>query len=166
MKRLVSVMIGATVLLGVTAAYAATAGDPQDTRKGLDIARSSIRTVRIEGGALRARIVVSTYRPFDLSTGKGSFYWQIDSYGDGGIDYVVYLFGDPESVPAQPAFCLVKSKNPDLIFKAYVHVAVTDTRAVCGLPAHDLRMTKAIRWRLAGRLHGVIDRAPDKGWNG
>jgi len=83
----------------------------------------------------------------------------------GATDYVVYMFGDPDAVPAAPVFCLVKSTNPDRPYKAYVHVDATKRSVVCGLPARDLRTTKAIRWRLAGRLHGIVDRAPDSGWN-
>jgi hypothetical protein len=28
-----------------------------------------------------------------------------------------------------------------------------------------MKTTKTIRWRVAGRLHGTVDRAPDTGWN-
>jgi hypothetical protein len=76
------------------------------------------------------------------------------------------MFGDPNATPPRPLLCLVRSTNPERPFRAYVHVAATNTRVVCGLPARDLHMTKSVRWRLAGRLHGVIDRAPDSGWNG
>jgi hypothetical protein len=165
MRRIASMVITAALLLGASSAFAAGAGDPKDTAKGLDIATSSIRTVKVEPGVFRDRIKVSTYNRFDLSNGKGSFYWQIDSYGDGAVDYVVYMFGDPDAVPAAPVFCLVKSKNPDRPYKAYVHVDATKTSVVCGLPADDLKTTKTIRWRLAGRLHGTVDRAPDSGWN-
>src|SRR3954469_4044353 len=54
--------------------------------------------------------------------------------------------------------------EPDRPYKAYVHVAATSTSVVCGLPSEDLRATKTIRWRPAGRLHGTVDRAPDTGW--
>jgi hypothetical protein len=166
MRRIASSIVGTTLLLTAHAAFAASAGDPQDTPKGLDIARSSIRTVEIDKGVFRTRIGASTYEAFDLSKGKASFYWQIDSYGDRSVDYVVYMFGDPDSQPPEPLLCLVKSKNPDLVYKAYVHVAATDTRVACGLPARDLKTTKVIRWRLAGQLGDVIDRAPDSGWYG
>jgi hypothetical protein len=166
MRRIACLVAGTALLLTANAAFAASASDPQDTPKGLDIARSSIRTVKIADGVFRKRIAVTTYKPFDLSNGKGSFYWQIDSYGDTSVDYVVYMFGDPDAVPAQPIFCLVKSKNPNLTYRKYVHVAATATRVVCGLPARDLKTTKVIRWRLAGRLGDVIDRAPDSGWYG
>ncbi len=165
MRRIASTVIIAALLLAAPSAFAAVAGDPKDTAKGLDIATSSIRTVKVERGVFRDRIRVTTYNAFDLSNGKGSFYWQIDSYGDGATDYVVYMFGDPDAVPAAPVFCLVKSTNPDRPYKAYVHVDATKRSVVCGLPARDLRTTKAIRWRLAGRLHGIVDRAPDSGWN-
>jgi hypothetical protein len=165
MRRIASTVITAVLLLGMHSALAASAGDPKDTPNGLDVATSSIRTVKIKPGVFRDRIKVSTYNTFDLSNGKGSFYWQIDSYGDGAADYVVYMFGDPNAVPAAPLFCLVKSKNADRPFKAYVHVDATARSVVCGLPAKDVRATKTIRWRLAGRLQGTVDRAPDTGWN-
>ena len=121
--------------------------------------------MKIKPGVFRDRIKVTTYNAFDLSNGNGSFYWQIDSYGDGAPDYVVYMFGDPTAVPAAPLFCQVMSKNPADPFKAYVHVDSTNRSVVCGLPSKDLKATKTIRWRLAGRLHGTVDRAPDTGWN-
>jgi hypothetical protein len=165
MRRVASTVITAALLLGAHSAFAASAGDPKDTAKGLDIAASSIRQVKVKPGVFRDRIKVSTYHAFDLSNGKGSFYWQIDSYGDGSVDYVVYMFGDPDAVPAAPVFCLVRSKNPDRPYKAYVHVDSTARSVVCGVPSDDLKTTKTIRWRLAGRLHGTVDRAPDSGWN-
>src|SRR5262249_25945492 len=102
MRRIASTVITAALLLGAHSALAASAGDPKDTPKGLDIATSSIRIVKARPaslGELRYRIKVTTYNAFDLSNGKGSFYWQIDSYGDGAPDYVVYMFGDPNAVP-------------------------------------------------------------------
>jgi hypothetical protein len=166
MRRIATTVIAAALLLGATSALAANAGDPQDTPKGLDIATSSIRTVKIDHGVFRDRLAVSTFKAFDLSDGKGSFYWQIDSYGSASVDYVAYMFGDPNATPPRPLLCLVRSTNPQRPFRAYVHVAATNTRVVCGLPARDLHMTKSVRWRLAGRLHGAIDRAPDTGWYG
>ena len=166
MRRIATTVIAAALLLGAHSALAVSAGDPQDTPKGLDVARSSIRTVQVDHGVFRDRLAVSTYKAFDLSDGKGSFYWQIDSYGTASVDYVVYMFGDPNATPPRPLLCLVRSTNPDRPFRAYVHVAATHTRVVCGLPARDLHTTKSVRWRLAGRLHGVIDRAPDTGWYG
>ena len=137
------------LLIGVQNAWGLSASDPKDTPGGLDIASSSIRVVPISGGAYRTRLAVSTYKAFDLSNGKGSFFWQIDSYGDGAVDYIVKVFGDPDAVPAEPVFCLVKSKNPDIIYKAYVPVTATHTRVVCGSARHDLKMTRDVR--LAGR---------------
>ena len=166
MRRFATMAVATVLLIGVQNAWGLSASDPQDTPGGLDIASSSFRVVPIAGGAYRTRLAVSTYEAFDLSNGKGSFYWQIDSYGDGAVDYVAYMFGDPDAVPAEPVFCLVKSRNPDVIYKAYVPVTATATRVVCGLPRHDLKMTKDVRWRVAGRIHGLIDRAPDTGWNG
>jgi len=166
MRRFATVAVATMLLIGIQNAWGLSASDPKDTPGGLDIASSSIKTVQIAGGAYRTRLAVSTYKPFDLSNGKGSFYWQIDSYGDGAVDYVATMFGDPDAVPARPVFCFVKSTNPDVIYKAYVPVTATSTRVVCGLPRHDLKRTKDIRWRIAGRLNGLIDRAPDTGWNG
>ena len=166
MRRFATMAVATMLLIGVQNAWGLSASDPQDTPGGLDVASSSIRTVAIAGGAYRTRLAVTTYKAFDLSNGEGSFFWQIDSYGDGAVDYVVSMFGDPHAVPTEPIFCLVKSKNPDVIYKAYAPVTATDTRAVCGLPRHDLKMTKDVRWRVAGRLNGLIDRAPDSGWNG
>src|SRR5262245_20578908 len=165
MRRIAGTVITAALLLGAHSAFAASAGDPKDTANGLDIATSSIRQVKVKPGVFRDRVKVATYDAFDLSNGKGSFYWQIDSYGDGAADYVVHMFGDPDAVPAAPVFCLVKSKNPDRPYKAYVHVDATAKSVVCGVPSDDLKTTKTIRWRLAGRLHGTVDRAPDTGWN-
>ena len=166
MRRFATVAVATMLLIGVQNAWGFSASDPQDTASGLDIASSSIKVVPIGGGAYRTRLAVSTYKAFDLSNGKGSFFWQIDSYGDGAVDYIVKVFGDPDAVPAEPVFCLVKSKNPDVIYKAYVKVTATATRVVCSLPRHDLKMVGDARWRVAGRLNDLVDRAPDTGWNG
>jgi hypothetical protein len=166
MRRFVTIIAATAVLLTASAAFAASGTDPRDAKGGLDIKSSSIRVVTLDPGHKRVRIAVETYDPFDLSTGVGSFYWQIDAYGGAAADYEVYMFGDPKAVPAEPAFCLVKSLNPDLVYNTYVHVDTTDTRVVCGVPRGDLRMTKDVRWRVAGRYKGIIDRAPDAGWYG
>lgn len=165
MRRIASTVVTAALVLGAHGAFAAGAGDPKDTRRVSTSPRRRIRTVKIKPGVFRDRIKVSTYNAFDLSNGKGSFYWQIDTYGDGAADYVVYMFGDPPAVPAAPLFCLVKSTNPDNPYRAYVHVDARSTSVVCGLPSAQLKTTKTLRWRLAGRLHGTVDRAPDTGWN-
>src|SRR5439155_5212901 len=47
--------------------------------------------VSVDPGANRMRLAVTTYDPFDLSDGIGSFYWQIDSKGAGRPDYVAYM---------------------------------------------------------------------------
>ena len=166
MRRFATMAVATMLLIGVQNAWGLSASDPQDTPGGLDIASSSIKVVPIGGSAYRARLAVSTYKAFDLSNGKGSFFWQIDSYGDGAVDYIVKVFGDPDAVPAEPVFCLVKSRNPDVIYKAYVKVTATATRVVCSLPRHDLKMVGDARWRIAGRLRDLVDRAPDTGWNG
>jgi hypothetical protein len=166
MRRVIVIFAATAMLLAATAAFAASGTDPRDAKGGLDIERSAVKVVTLDDGHKRVRLAVETYDPFDLSSGVGSFYWQLDAYGGTATDYEVYMFGDPKAVPAEPAFCLVKSTNPDLVFKAYVHVAVSAKRLVCGLPRHDLKMTKAVRWRVAGRYEGIIDRAPDTGWYG
>jgi hypothetical protein len=164
MRRLITLAAATAVLLAATAAFAASGTDPRDTKAGLDIKSSSIKVVTLDSGHKQIRIAVETYEAFDLSNGVGSFYWQVDAFGGASMDYEVYMFGDPKAEPAQPAFCLVKSTNPDVIYKAYVKASTTATRFVCSVPRHDLRMTKDVRWRVAGRLKGVIDRAPDSGW--
>lgn len=166
MRRLITIATAVAVVLTASAAFAATGTDPRDAKGGLDIERSSIRVVTLENGHKRARFVVETYDPFDLSNGVGSFYWHVDSYGSTAADYEIYMFGDPKAVPAEPIFCLVKSLNPNLVYKAYEKVDASDTRVVCGVPRGDLKMTKAVRWRVAGRYKGIIDRAPDTGWYG
>ena len=166
MRRFVTIIAATAVLLTASTAFAASGTDPRDAKGGLDIKSSSIRVVTLDSGHKRVRIAVETYDAFDLSTGVGSFYWQIDAYGGAAADYEVYMFGDPKAVPAEPAFCLVKSLNPDLIYNTYVHVDATDTRVVCGVPRGDLKMTKDVRWRVAGRYKGIVDRAPDTGWYG
>src|SRR4051794_32170192 len=163
MRRIASTMITAALLLGAPSVFAASAGDPKDTPKGLDVATSSIRTVKIKPGVFRDRIRVTTYDAFDLSNGKGSFYWQIDSYGDGAADYGLHVRRS-ERGAGRARVLPGEVDEPDRPYKAYVHVAATSTSVVCGLPSEDLRATKTIRWRLAGRLHGNVDRAPDTGW--
>jgi hypothetical protein len=166
MRRFITIIAATAVLTTASAAFAASGGDPRDAKGGLDIKSSSIRVVTLDSGDRRVRFAVETYDAFDLSTGVGSFYWHVDTYGGTAADYEVYMFGDPKAVPAEPAFCLVKSLNPKVIYKAYEKVATSDTRVVCGVPRGDLKMTKDVRWRVAGRYKGIIDRAPDTGWYG
>ena len=166
MRRIVTIIAATAVLLTATAAFAASGTDPRDTRGGLDIRSSSIRVVTLDSGAKRIRIAVETYAAFDLSDGVGSFYWQLDSTGGDAVDYQVFMFGDPKAEPFAPAYCLVKSTNPSHPYRAYVKADATSHRFVCGLPRHDLQMTKSVRWRLAGRFKGIVDRAPDTGWYG
>jgi len=166
MRRILTIIAATAVLLTATAAFAASGADPRDTKGGLDIRSSSIRVVTLDSGAKRIRIAVETYTAFDLSNGVGSFYWQLDTTGGGTIDYQVFMFGDPKAEPSAPAYCLVKSTNPNRPYHAYVKADATSHRFVCGLPRHDLRMTKSVRWRLAGRFKGIIDRAPVTGWYG
>lgn len=151
-------------LLTAPAALGASAADPDDVTGGIDIARSAVRTVEPSPGEFRMRLKVLTYDLLDLSDGVGSIYWQLDTRGAGAPDYEVYVFGDPEAVPAAPAFCLFRALGTEI--REYVQVSVSGTTAVCGFPRHFVKTTKPIRWRVAGRSAGVIDRAPDIGWNG
>jgi hypothetical protein len=166
MRRIVTVIAATAVLLTATAAFAASGTDPRDAKGGLDVKSSSIRVVTLDSGKKRIRIALETYRAFDLSNGVGSFYWQLDTTGGAATDYEVFMFGDPKAEPYAPAYCLVKSSNPNVVYKAYVKADATSHRFVCGLPRHDLQMTKSVRWRLAGRFKGIVDRAPDTGWYG
>jgi len=164
MKRLTTLVIVAAALLATPVAFGASAADPNDVDGGIDIARSSIRTVEIGSGVFRTRLKAVTYDPLDLSDGVGSIYWQLDSKGDGRPDYEAYVFGDPKAKPDAPAFCLFKSLGAP--HEEYVKVAVSGKTAVCAFPRRYVETTKEIRWRLAGRMEGVVDRAPDTGWNG
>jgi hypothetical protein len=120
--------------------------------------------VQLPDGHWRVRLKVQTYDRFDLSNGKGSFYWQLDTRGGSAPDYQVYVFGDPKAVPAAPLFCLVENMKGAKL--GLQHVTFTHRSATCGIPRHLIHKTKAIRWRVAGRLQGVVDRAPDTGWYG
>ena len=135
MRRFATVAVATMLLIGVQNAWGFSASDPKDTPGGLDIASSSIRIVPIYGGAYRTRLAVSTYNAFDLSNGKGSFFWQIDSYGDSAVDYVVNVFGDPDAAPAEPVFCPGEVQEPRRRSGPTCTRAATHTRVVCGLPA-------------------------------
>lgn len=151
-------------MLSAQSAWAATATDPDDVEGGLDVARSRVAIRETDPGIFRLRLTVWTYDEFDLSGGVGSFYWQLDTKGTGRPDYEVFVFGDPKAEPAAPVFCLVKSMRTR--FQAYVDVRQGDKRVTCSIPRRFVRIDDGIRWRLAGRMQGVIDRAPDTGWYG
>jgi hypothetical protein len=166
MRRIVTIIATTAVLLGATTAFAVSGTDPRDAKGGLDVRSSSIRTLTLDSRTKRVRIAVATYRAFDLSDGVGSFYWQVDSYGGTAVDYEAYMFGDPKAEPYEPAYCVVQSTNPARVYHAYEKVDTSSDRFVCSVPRHDLKITKSVRWRLAGRFDGIVDRAPDTGWYG
>jgi hypothetical protein len=165
MRRSITLAVVAAMLLTTPAALALHAVDPNDVKGGIDIADSEVKIREIDPGVFRMRLVATRYdKAFDFSEGKGSVYWQLDTRGDGAADYEAFVFGDPEAVPAADAFCLFKSlREPH---KEFVKVLVQENVALCGFPKRFVKITKDIRWRLAGRLEGVIDRAPNRGWYG
>jgi hypothetical protein len=164
MRRISILLTAALVLAAAPIAHAASGTDPNDVTGGLDIARSSVRTVEPAKGVFKIRLKVETYDRFDLSNGVGSFYWQLDTRGGPAADYQVFVFGDPKAVPAAPLFCKVETIKGGKV--GYMHVGSTHRSATCGIPRRLLQPTKDIRWRAAGRSRGVIDRAPDTGWYG
>jgi hypothetical protein len=155
------VAITAVTVLVIPAALGAGAGDPDDVAGGIDIARSAIRTVETAPGVFRIRLKAVAFDPLELSSGVGSIYWQLDSRGGDAPDYEAYVFGDPKT---EPALCLFRSLRAP--HEEYVKVAVSGRVAVCAFPKRFIEITKAVRWRLAGRSQGVIDRAPNTGWYG
>ncbi|MGE5227626.1 MAG: hypothetical protein ACM3OO_12200 [Planctomycetaceae bacterium] len=164
MRRISLLLAVALMLATVPIAHAASGTDPNDVTGGLDVSRSSVRAVERTKGVFRVRLHVETYDRFDLSNGVGSFYWQLDTRGGSGADYQVFVFGDPKAVPAAPLFCLLK--NMKGLKLGYMSVTSTHRSATCGIPRHLLHPTKDLRWRVAGRMQGVVDRAPDTGWYG
>ncbi len=162
MRRIPILLAAAILATAIPMAHAASGTDPNDVKGGLDISSSSVRTVQLPDGHWRVRLKVETYNRFDLSNGKGSFYWQLDTRGGSAADYQVFVFGDPKALPAAPLFCLLKNMNGAK--RGFMHVTATDRSATCAIPRHLLDPTKDIRWRVAGRLNGVVDRAPDTGW--
>jgi hypothetical protein len=170
MVKILRIAVVTALLLTANAAWAASGSDPNDTQGGIDILRSSVQMVTLEDGHHRLVLRTTTQRKLRLETGKGSIYWQLDTKGTGHAEYEVYVFGDPEANdPAGPIFCLLQ--RPNGADKTYLHaVNVFDDGdtfgARCAIPKTLLDIDGAIRWRLAGRLDGVIDRAPDVGWYG
>lgn len=162
MRKILTVAMASLLVLAVQAAWGATRSDPNDVTGGLDIKTSSVREAEIADGVFRTRFAVTTYDQFDLSDGVGSFYWQLDTKGDGAADYELYMFGDPKAVPAGPLFCLLKAS--DHSGNVYGRVKQGDASFLCGFPSRFVKTTHDVRWRLAGRMEGTIDRAPDSGW--
>jgi hypothetical protein len=161
MRRFFAAAAAAFTMLAIPRGWAASGTDSNDVSGGLDVKSSAVRTVSVDPGVNRMRLVVTTYDPFDLSDGIGSFYWQIDSTGNGRPDYVAYMFGDPKA-DGGPLFCLLKARDGSL--KQYVSAKQGSSSFLCGFPRRYVDTTKPIRWRTAGRQEGVIDRAPDTGW--
>jgi hypothetical protein len=163
MPKFLRLAVTAAILLTANAAWAASGTDPNDTDGGIDILHSSVnRTVRPDG---KVRIVLraTAEDTLTLETGKGSLYWQLDTKGTNEADYEVYVFGDPvANDPAGPLYCLLQNANG--AHKHFVDVRELDTVARCAVPRYLLKIDKPVRWRLAGRLAGVVDRAPDVGW--
>jgi hypothetical protein len=165
MPKYLRLAVVSAVILTANAAWAASGTDPNDTTGGIDILRSSVNTIEREDGHKRVVVRAETEDPMTLETGHGSLYWQLDTRGGGDHDYEVYVFGDPEANdPPGPIYCLVQ--KPNGAKKLYVHVSVDEDVARCAIPRSHLTIDKSIRWRVAGRLDGVIDRAPNVGWYG
>jgi hypothetical protein len=163
MARFLRLIVVSAVLLTANAAWAASGTDPSDTDGGIDILRSSVNQITREDG--RRRVVVRAEAEDDLTleTGKGSIYWQLDTRGSGETDYEVFVFGDPEATdPPGPIYCLLQ--RPSGAQKHFVRVSQVGGVARCAIPRWFLDIHGGIRWRLAGRLQGTIDRAPDVGW--
>ena len=168
MSKWIRTAVATALLLTANAAWAASGTDPNDTDGGIDVLRSSVRVVEHPQRRDRVVVRVETQRALRLETGKGSIYWQLDSRDSGAPDYEVYIFGDPEADdPPGPVFCLVQRPNGADKYFAKVNVfAGAEFGARCSFPVWVIDIERRIRWRLAGRLDGVIDRAPDAGWYG
>jgi hypothetical protein len=162
MRKIAIVAVTAALALSAQAAFGVARTDPDDVVGGVDIARSKIRVVRIEPGVFRMRLVAQAYEELRIAQGKGSIYWQLDANGDGVHDYEAYIFTDMDAIPPVPATCLFKALREG--WKRDVKVSFSGTTAVCAFPRRFVKATEPIRWRLAGRMGGVVDRAPDSGW--
>lgn len=161
MRKLMVLGVAAMVALTTQAAWGVSGSDPNDVTGGLDVKRSSVTVIEREDGSRRVRLAVKTYDSFDLSM-KGSFYWQLDTWGGPDADYQVFIFGDSEATDG-PLFCLVQSMHGPMS-KYTPWVTQGDSSATCGIPARWIGIKKDIRYRMAGRMDGVVDRAPDTGW--
>ena len=168
MSTWIRVAVSSAVLMTASVAWAASGTDPNDTEGGIDVLRSSVRIVEFPARRDRVVLRVLTQRALRLETGEGSIYWQLDTRGTGKADYEAYIFGDPDATdPPGPVFCLVQRPNGAQKYFGKVNVfSSTEFGARCAFPRYILDVEHPIRWRLAGRLHGVIDRAPDVGWYG
>jgi hypothetical protein len=165
MRRILTVVLAiATVLIAAPAhATVATFGDPNDVTGGLDVKSSTIRIFETATGRHRVQLVVRTYHAFDLASGGGSFYWQLDTAGTrDSVEFAVFMFADPDADNG-PLFCLLKAKDGS--GKTYVKVAQPAPNEVrCTFPRALIHPERFPAWRLAGRKGDVIDRAPNTGW--
>ena len=161
MRKLTVLGVATMVVLSTQAAWGVSGSDPNDVTGGLDVKRSSVTVVEREDGSRRVRLAVTTYDTFDLAK-KGSFYWQLDTWGGPDPDYQVFIFGDSAATDG-PLFCLVQSMHGPMS-KYTRWVTQGDRLATCGIRARWIKINKDIRYRLAGRMAGVVDRAPDTGW--
>jgi hypothetical protein len=164
MSKLLRLAVVGAIVLAAPAAWAIAGTDPNDTIGGIDVLRSSANLVTRADGRVRLVLRAEVQNPLHIAGGDGSIYWQLDTRGDDERDYEVFVFGDPEANdPAGPLYCLVQKPNGTQ--QHYVHVSVNDTVARCAIPRWLLTIKGGdVHYRLAGRLHGVIDRAPDTGW--
>jgi hypothetical protein len=161
MRRFLVVATTTLAVLATQAAWGVSGTDPNDVTGGLDIRASSVTVVENADGTRRVRLGVKTYDEFDLIE-AGSFYWQLDTWGGSGADYEVFMFGDADA-DGGPLFCLVHSTHGPL-HRYSRHVTQGDSVATCAIPRRWLGIAKPISYRVAGRMEGVIDRAPDSGW--
>jgi len=165
MRRFLHVAVATGVLLTATAAWAASGTDPNDTTGGIDILRSSVNKVETDDGKVRLVLKAAAEDPLAIDQDEGSIFWALDTRGGALTEYEVYVFGDLEATdPPGPLYCLVQRPNGSQ--KHYVEVRQVENVATCRIPRYLLKIDKPLRWRLAGRLRGVIDRAPDVGWYG
>lgn len=161
MRRFLVIATTTLVTLAATAAWGVSGTDANDVTGGLDIRASSVNVLENADGTRRVRLGVKTYNDFDLTLG-GSFYWQLDTWGGSDADYEVFIFGDADA-DGGPLFCLVHSTHGPL-HRYTRHVTQGESAATCGIPRRWLGISKPISFRMAGRMEGVIDRAPDSGW--
>jgi hypothetical protein len=161
-KLLLTTLVGA-MALGSVPAFATSAGDPDDSTSKLDIRNSGVRVLDLEGGGRRVRLAVRTYGAFDLITVGGSFYWQLDTNGDTEQDFEVFMWGDPKT-DGGPLYCWVKEIGVKGHFDGRI-AQTADDAVQCGFPLRHLDHAPK-NWRVASRLEGVVDRAPNSGWYG
>jgi hypothetical protein len=164
MRRTLAVVLAVATMMIAAPAHAtvATFGDPDDVAGRLDVKSSTIRIFQTATGRHRVQLEVRTYDAFDLSANGGSFYWQLDTAGTTDVEFVVFMFADPDA-DGGPLFCLLKATDGS--GKTFVKITLPATNALrCTFPRGMIHPARFPRWRLAGRLGDVIDRAPDTGW--